>query len=369
MSKEAPSRREFIAKAATITFAIAACGTPSSKKGGEVVLITWADPQKAKRLGDAFKAKTGITMKMVPGDGDVDFFNKIKSGGGDQYDVVISNVGYAQTYEKNGMIETLDLGHFPSTKELYPAFRNDMRFSYLKGPDKSLVFPNEWGVYAMTYSKAAYKSAAPTSWDALWKAPHGKVVLDGSLVVNLGMTLRAMGMPWDQVLAAQGADLDKAVDRLRQLKPFLTSGSGQASIDAFRTEAAVIGQIFGLGFYKTVNDKIGQEVTGSVVPSEGAIGALDGQMLIKGARNRDNALELIDFIGGQKGQEILWDLYLQPCANKAATEAIIGRGGSDATVMKVQEGDDPVVCAGLLQVRQPDHPEAWNQAWDRVLAG
>jgi spermidine/putrescine-binding protein len=334
------------------------------------VLITWGDPQKAKRLGDAFKARTGITLRLVPGSGDTDFYDKIKAGGGEQYDVVISNVGFAPLYDRAGLIEVLDLAHFPAAGELYSAFRSDARFPYLRSPDRSLVFPNEWGVYAMTYNKtAAYKPAQPISWEALWKAPRGKVMLDGFSVTNLALAGRMSGLTWDEAFAMDGAALDRAVQRLIALKPFSTADSDQVTIDAFRTEKVDVGMIFSLGFSQTLNSKLGQDLGASVVPQEGAVGALDGQMLIKGARNRDNALELIDFIGGHQAQTILWDLYRSPTANRAATEAIIARGGADAALMRAQQGDDPTVAAGISQLRQPDHPEAWNQAWDRVLAG
>jgi spermidine/putrescine transport system substrate-binding protein len=372
------SRRRFLTGATTLSAAVGLGATTGCSSGsgsgsgtgkGEVVVITWGDPQKAKRLGDAFKEETGITMRLVPGSGDSDFFNKIKAGGGAQYDVVISNVGFASLYEQAGLIETLDLTQFPAADELYPEFRNDSRFSYLKGPDKSLVFPNQWGVYSMTYSTvSSFQPAKPISWEALWQAPKGKVVLDGFYLTNLALAGRMSGLSWDEVFAMDGAPLDRAADRLIQLKPFQSYDSDDLMIDAFRTEKTYIGMVFSLGFAHTLNKKLGKELAASVMPSEGAVGALDGQMLIKGARNRANALKLINFIGGQRAQTIFWDLYHGPTANKAATEAIIARGGDEAALLQAQHGNDPSIAAGLHQLRQPDHPEAWNKVWDRILA-
>jgi spermidine/putrescine transport system substrate-binding protein len=385
MGLETPfTRREFLSKSGTAGLAVAAgamvaCGSSGTKKtaatgskargSGEVVVISWGDPQKVDLLSAAFKQETGINLRYIPGDNDNDFYTKVKAGGGDQYDVVVCNVGYAPLYEKAGLTEVLDLTQFPAHKELYPEFRTDRRFQYLKGPDKSLVFPNTWGVYALTYSTTApFQPKQPVSWEELWKAPKGKVVLNGNYVTNVAMAGRLQGLSWDDAFKMEGPTLDKAVQRLRDLKPFLVLPSEQAVIDGIRTGSIDIGMHFGIGFADTIKAKVGKDIAKSVIPTEGTIGALDGQVLLKGARNRENALKFINFLGGKRAQLIQWDLYKTPTANRVATEAILARGGADAASLKSQHGDEPSIAAAMSQIRQPANPDAWNKAWDHVLA-
>jgi spermidine/putrescine transport system substrate-binding protein len=125
---------------------------------------------------------------------------------------------------------------------------------------------------------------------------------------------------------------------------------------------------FGIGFADTIKAKVGKDIAKSVIPTEGTIGALDGQVLLKGARNRENALKFINFLGGKRAQLIQWDLYKTPTANRVATEAILARGGADAASLKSQHGDEPSIAAAMSQIRQPANPDAWNKAWDHVLA-
>lgn len=361
-------RRSFLAGAGAVA-ATALAGCASTDSGaGEVVVVTWGDPEKSRRLGEAFKQETGITLRLVPGNDDADFFNKVRTGGQGQYDVVISNVGFAPIYEQAGLIETLNLKDFRSADQLYPQFRTDRRFSYLKGPDRSLVFPNQWGVYGMTYATAS-PPGEPLSWQDLWRAPRGSVMLDGFYVTNIALAGRMVGKPWDRVFSLSGSDLDAAVRRLRQLKPFQLANAEDVAINSFLTKQTSIGMVNSLGFATMINRKAGKDVAVSAIPDEGVIGALDGQMLLRGARNRANALKFIDFCGSARAQEIFWDLYRGPTANRVATEAVIAKGGPDAALMKQQQGDQPEIAAAMTQLRQPAHPSDWNDAWDQVLAG
>jgi spermidine/putrescine transport system substrate-binding protein len=364
------TRRRFIrgmGAATVVTGAtLAGCGSASA---GEVVVITWGDPEKSSRLGAAFKAETGITLRLVPGNDDADFYNKIRAGGAGQYDIVISNVGFAPLYHQAGLIEVLNLNDFAAAAEIYPQFRTDLRFNYLLAPNRSLVFPNQWGVYGLTYSTTApAQPAQPISWQALWQAPKGKVMLDGFYVTNIALAGRMTGVPWADVFAIKGKDLDSAVRRLVDLKPFQLANAEQVAINDYLTGETYAGMVNSLGFAMSINRKAGRDVAVSVIPQEGVIGALDGQMLLKGARNRDNALRFINFLGGHQAQTIFWELYRGPTANRVATETILAKGGQDATLMKVQQGDQPNVAAAMTQLRQPDDPSAWNDAWDRVLA-
>jgi len=370
------TRRQFIKASSTAAIAaggglmaggaLAGCGGGQSSSGkGVVNVLTWGDPQKAKLMGEAFKEETGITLNLVPGLDDADFWNKVRYGGKGTYDTVVTNIGYLPLYKKAGLIEVLNLSDFPSSDELYSQYRTDMRFPYLLAPDRALCFPDQWGLYGMTFSKiSSFKVTQPYSWEALWKAPKGAVMLDGAPVVNMALTARMTGIPWDRVFSINGAELNTVVQRLRELKPFQIPTSTNAKIADFRTKVTDVGLVFSLGFGNQVGDKVAQ----SVVPVEGALGALDGQVLLKGAPNRANALKWINFLGGKRAQVIFWDLYQGPTVNKAATDAIIARGGTQAALIKAQSGDKPDICAAMTEVRQPDNPSAWNLAWDRVQA-
>jgi len=247
------TRRQFIKASSTAAIAaggglmaggaLAGCGGGQSSSGkGVVNVLTWGDPQKAKLMGEAFKEETGITLNLVPGLDDADFWNKVRYGGKGTYDTVVTNIGYLPLYKKAGLIEVLNLNDFPSSDELYSQYRTDMRFPYLLAPDRALCFPDQWGLYGMTFSKiSSFKVTQPYSWEALWKAPKGAVMLDGAPVVNMALTARMTGIPWDRVFSINGAELNTVVQRLRELKPFQIPTSTNAKIADFRTKVTDVG--------------------------------------------------------------------------------------------------------------------------------
>src|SRR5207249_1102372 len=73
------------------------------------------------------------------------------------------------------------------------------------------------------------------------------------------------------------------------------------------TGKAVVGQATSLGLAYRINEKAGKQVADIKLPSEGALGWVDGPQLIKGAKNRENALKFIDFLMGDPAmQDWLW---------------------------------------------------------------
>jgi spermidine/putrescine-binding protein len=288
------SVRSFIGRSAGVALAVGGLGSftrsaraVAATDAGEVVVLTWGDPNDVKLQSAALQKATGISLKLIPGANSEDFYNKVIAGGLGTYDIVISNVGFVPLYVKQHLIEPLVLSQFPATKELYPQFRTDLRFPNLKSPNVAWAFPRQWGAYCMTYKLTDSKyhpTTNPISWRELWKAPKGKVTLDGSSVVNLAIAARMVGLAWKDVFSMHGAKLDQAVKLLRQLRPFVITTSTEAQVQNFINGRTDVALNFGLGFGGTVNQKAHEAVARSVVPKEGTVGALDGIMLLRKAR-------------------------------------------------------------------------------------
>lgn len=369
------SRRTFIGKSGATVLAVggagsflAACGGSGSK---DVVVLTWGNPQTSDQLATGFKRATGLNLVAVPGANDADFYNKVVAGGSSEYDIVITNIGYVQKYVQKGLIERLDLSQFPNTSQLYPQFLTGESWkSYylIQSPNLMWAVPHQWGSYGMTYLTSAYPSP-PTSWHDLWKAPKGKVQMVNDPVAVPALALRLTGIPWDQVFSATPAQLDAAVALLRQLKPFQLPASNALTIDEFRTGETVIGLNFSIGFYYTINQAVHKNITGSTVPKEGIFGATDGQMLLKAAPHRANALKYINYNMGKEAQIIYWLTGNDGgTSNRLATEAILAMGGANRAGLLAVQGANPDLAATMVELAEPDSPAAWTNAWNQVIA-
>lgn len=367
------TRRHFIGRSAGLALSVggvgsllAACGTSSN----EVVVLTWGGTYLAPQVAEGLMKRYGVTLRAVPGDSDADFITKLKAGGGSQYDVVIGNCGFAHLYLEDDLLEPLELSSFQSAAQLYPAFREDTRFPYLLAPNKSLCFPNTWGSYSMTFNTTVpYHPSKPYSWDDLWAVPKGKVLIHGTTAEEqISLAGLAMGIPPQKVFDMTGPTLRAAAKRLAELKPYQISESDETTATRYRTGEAWIGSAFGLGVGALASQEAGHEVAESVIPKQGAIGALDGAQLVKGARNRASALKFIEYFGSKENQLFVFSQLRYASCNKAAMEALLAKGGAQAQFIEAAQMTDPQVAAELGQVRPPANTQEWGVAFDNVQA-
>jgi spermidine/putrescine transport system substrate-binding protein len=371
------SRRQFIGKSAGVALSIggtagflAACGGSS---GGEVNVLSWisyVDPTVTKLFK---KAYPNIAFNGVAAAADQDMFTKMQAGGGNQYDIVFCNCGWTPTYYKNGLTEPIDLTQFSNYKALYPEFREDTKLPYVMSPNKTLLYPNMWASLSMTWNTTvAFQPKEPYSWSAMWDPaiPKDRVQLMGSGQDFLAMTGLELGIPKEKVYAMKGAELQAAVKRLRQLKPFQVNPDVNAQFrQAIISEKAWIGFTSDLSAAPLSNLEAKKTVAKSVVPKQGTLGWVDGPQLVKGAKNRKNALKFLEFWGSnQELLTYLWKAYRFAQTNQHQVESIIKGGGADAAFLLGIQGNQPELATKIEFQRPPDNPQLWSAAYDQVLA-
>jgi spermidine/putrescine transport system substrate-binding protein len=371
------TRRTFIGRSAGVALSIgstsaflAACGGGSS--GGELNVLSWisyVDPT-VKKLWR--KQYPNIQFNGVAAAADQDMFSKIKAGGGNQYDIVFCNCGWTPAYHKAGLTEVIDLTQFSNYKALYPEFREDTKLPYVVGSNKVLLYPNMWASLSMTWNTTALSLKPPYSWSAMWdkKIPSDHVQLMGSGEDFLAMTGLERGVPKERVYSMQGAELDAVVKRLQELKPFQVNPDVVPQFrNAIRSKKAWIGFTSDLSAAPLINKQAGKSVAKSVVPEQGTLGWVDGPQLVKGAKNRKNALKFLEFWGSNQALlTYLWKQYRFAQANQHQVESIIKAGGADAAFLKGIEGDKPQLATEIEFQRPPDNPKLWAAAYDKVSA-
>lgn len=371
------TRRRFIGRSGGVALAIggagsflAACGSSGgSSGGGEVVVMGW-ETYLTPDIQRAFKEATGITMRAIPAESDEEMFTKLKAGGGSQYDLVFCNCGWAPIYNDNGLIEQFDLKELKASEDLYPIFRENTDLPYLVEADQALMFPNMWAALSMIWNVEKFEPSSPPSWNDLWKAPKGKVLLHGSANDFLAMAGLARGVPKEEIYAMSGSQLQDAADYLADLKPFQISESSEAlTAQAFARGKAVAGFASSLGIAYKTNKTAKKDVARTEVPKEGTLGWIDGPMLVKGSKNRDNAIKFLDFFGGDvKNQDYLWETYFFAQCSKTSTERVLKAGGENAEVARSLGADRPELAEQLTWQKAPEDTKAWTSAYDGVVA-
>lgn len=354
--------------------ALSACGGSSTGgDNGELVVLSW-QAYLTDEIVQGFQNATGIQLRGVPAESDQDMFSKIMAGGGAQYDVVFANCGWSPTYYENDLIEVLDLSQIPASKDLYPVFINEPSLPYVVEPGKVLIYPNMWAALSLGWNvNAPFQPPLPLSWNALWEAPENRVTMQGGHDDFIAIAGLANGIPRRDIYAMKGEVLQAASDRLAALKPFQINSQNADDVTAERlaTEEAYLGLATSLGIAHKANTRFaaGKDVVKAEVPVEGTLGWIDGPQLVKGAKNRDNALKFFDWFGGNvEIQDYLWNQNFYAQCSKTSTERVLAAGGENATVARSIGADRPELAKQILFQAQPEDPDAWATAYDEAMA-
>lgn len=349
-----------------------ACSPSGSADKGEVVVLGW-QTYLTNEIIQGFQKETGIRLRAVVADSDQSMFSKVKAGGTSQYDVVWANCGFSPVYQENDLIEAFDPGEVAASKELYPTFLEDPTFPYLASGGQVFMIPNAWAANGFAWnSEAPWQPTEPLSWNQLWEVPEGRVNMHGSGEDMLAIAGLANGVPRDEIYSMSGATLDAASAKLRDLRPFLLNlqladpitAQRLASQEAFASLTSSFGVVF------AANDEYfdGEDVIKVAVPDEGTVGWVDGMQLVKGAKNRENAIIFMDWwMGSVWNQDRLWNEMFFASCNKVTTERILEEGGEGAEIMKTLEGDKPELATSIAFQRPPDDPSAWAAAYDQAM--
>lgn len=364
------TRRTLLKSSAGLAVALSAPAvlTSCTSSAAEVVVLGWSSyvaPEIA-----AIMKKAGLSMKGVPAETDQDMFTKLKAGGTGSYDIVFANCGWSPTYYKAGLIEAFDVKEVPGWEQLYPIFREDATFPYIVEPNRLLLFPNMWDSLGLIWNSEFFQPSEPISWKALWdEKVRGKVIMKGGPEDFIALSGLSLGVPRDRIFSMIGPELQAAAEHLAKLKPFQIGPSDSSFEDAVRTGKAWIGQSSNLAASARINRIAGKPIAKAVIPTEGSLGWVDGPQLVKGAKNRKNAIKFMEIWNGAEIQTFLYDTYAFPLCNQAVTEKILARGGEGASNIIDRGANDPTSAKNLLFQGPPDNPAEWTKAYDQVVGG
>lgn len=375
------TRRTFIGRSAGVAIGIggtsaflAACGGSSSGSGGSVNVmgfVSYIDPTIKKLWA---KAYPDITLRGVPAADDSEILTKLRAGGASAYDVVFTDFGYCPIYQQEGLVELLDLSRMSAGADLYPQFRDDVRaFVYLTAPNRAIGFPCQWAPTALAYnSTVGFEPSTPPTWADLWSRdiPQGKIGMAGLPPEGFIATAAlAKGFAKDEVFSLSDSQLQQVVSYLREIKPFRIYTSDPELRNSLRSATAWASIVPSPGTASKINEDAGKVVAKSVVPEEGSVGFIDGPMLVKGAKNRENGLKFINWFAGDLGvREYVFDAYRAAPCSQTAVEALVAKGGETERLVRELKGPEPEIATRVVQGRLPDDPKAYAAAWDAVLA-
>lgn len=373
------SRREFLKWAAVWGFGTPAYmavggGRDMAAAAGTVRYLTWGGYSDTA-LFEAFKKKTGITVNPLPNKSNEEAFLKVKQLGGRAYDVFAADAWWPLQHMAAGTVEPLTLEKFSTEKTLIPMFKN---FKTVALPDRQVIgVPYHWE-YSTVWYRPDRVDPAPTTQGVLFdKEGHrGRVVWRDRATEMIALMALVRGFKIERPehprqwhlepgeLKTIKAELIKAKKRMQPL----WFGSNMEAIKMFAANEIDLGFNASNVGHELVRIRGPQVRPLARVPdSEGILGYMDALCLVKGAANRDEGIQLIEWLTSFEGRRMLFER-----GGFAETDSAVVKWALDAgyrSVLQVRGVVNPEdIFPKIVQLAAPTDLEAWIEAFNEVKA-
>lgn len=314
-------RRGFLVGAATFG-GVAAAGSLFPKPGvaqglkgtGQLVVYdgggSWGE---AKRLAyfEPFERETGIKVIAQPRT-ETGAVRASVMAGAPRYDLTILSGGSAPTFERDGLLQPLDYGYFE---------KKDLD-AFTPVPTGRFLCPHIVYSLLIAYDGAKFSGTAPASWADVWdvrKFSGGRSLPTGTWAGD-GATFEAALMA-DGVEPSQlyPLDWDRAFKSLTRIKPNVVKWwtSGAEGPQLIIDRQITVGSAWN-GRISAANEQ------GAKIGFTWKQGVLqyDSWVLLKGAKNADNAMKFLAFASRAENQAKFAQHILYAPPNSRAFEFI-----------------------------------------------
>lgn len=293
---------------------------------GEVNHMGWAGYDGYKAPIEAFTKKTGIKVNLVEQpDNDTIFAQAKLAAQTGAFDTVEPTVDRVKSYVENDLVQPLDEAKLTLSNYL-PGMIDGVHGSMAQVDGKRYFVPAVWGTEAIVYNKEKFPTEyGKASLGDLWgEGLDGKVTVRAhSALASLGRVMDAAGkLPkpfmdsykdmdvmkanWDVILA-------EAIKKKGNIAQFW-KGENEAQA-AFKTNGCILGQC-----WDSTGFNMGKDGFGYIAPKEGAFAWDQGYMMMKNAKNVEQAIEWANFQATPEGGAAMAKTYSANPVGKGATE-------------------------------------------------
>jgi spermidine/putrescine-binding protein len=184
--------------------------SPSSGKGGQLTLYTWAEmfPQD---ILDGFESDTGIAVNYVNFDTDETMLTKLQTAGGGDYDLIIADDYIIELAIAEGLVQKLDKSRIPNYGNINPLYQKPFY-----DPQDEYTVPYGAGVVTLVYDPGRVATPIRQYADLWDPSLRGNVGLLGNYRVINGMALKTLGQSYN---TNDIAVISQAGQRLLDLAP------------------------------------------------------------------------------------------------------------------------------------------------------
>lgn len=277
----------------------------------------YIDPE----LVTKFEKETGIKVNYNTYDTNETMYSKLKDGSS-SYDIAVPSDYMIERMIKENLLEKIDFKNIPNYKYIGSEFKH-LPFD----PKDEYSVPYMWGTIGIVYNTKMVKKPVD-SWNILWDKDYkGQIVMFDSIRDAMGVSLKRLGYSFNSTDPKQ---IDEAADALREEKPLVQAYMVDEVKDAMISGEAAIAPVWS-GDAKYIMDE--NPDIKFVIPKEGTNKWFDSLVIPKGAKNKteaeqfinflcdpENALQNVEYIGYQTPNTKAFEMLPQSVKDEYPTE-------------------------------------------------
>ncbi len=268
--------------------ALLVTGCGGSKDGGDkgkrqLKVYNWGDYIDPDVL-TSFEKETGIHVIYDTFATNEDMYVKIKAGGSD-YDLAIPSDYMISRMIREKLIEKIDTARLKNYKLVGDRFRG-VSFD----PMDEYSVPFMWGTVGIAYNTKMVKEQVD-SWSILWDKKYAKqIFMLDSPRDSIGITLKYLGYSLN---TGSEKELAEAGKKLLEQKPLVLAYVVDEVKDKMIAGEGAMAVVWS-GDAQFIMEK--NKDIAYAIPKEGTNIWIDSMVIMKGAKNKAEAMEFIDYM-------------------------------------------------------------------------
>lgn len=258
--------------------------TPKDSVSGEVNLAIWGN-YLSNEARARFTKQTGLRLNVSNYSSNEELLAKVQTGASG-LDVVVPSDYMIDVMIKLNLLSPLDQEKIPNAKGVLPEF---LAQSY--DPKNEFSLPYAMSLTGIALNRDVFKGEIK-SWKDLFESPAlaGKIALLDDVREVTSAVLKMNGQSVNTTDPEQLAKAQAELLKIRKNIKMFTSDS----VDILKNKEVAAAQAFSMDSLQAAAATGGQ--IEFVIPSEGSTQAMDNLAILATAKNKENALRLINFL-------------------------------------------------------------------------
>ena len=263
--------------------ALSSCRPETDDASKRLYYFTWSD-YVGPELLESFERQTGVKVVVDTFSSNEELLAKLQSGASG-YDVTVPSDFMVSVMMKQGLLAELDPARIPNARKLVAAL-DGMPVD----PGHRFSVPYLWGTVGIGYDSSVIRTP-PDSWAALWDDRYkGKISMLNDQREVFGAVLRLMGQSMN---TRDPSVIERAKARLLEQKPLVKTYTSDHFDHLLASGEVVLAHGWGGQVARAMALKPSIRY---VVPKEGATIWADCLVIPKTSRNKELAMQFINYL-------------------------------------------------------------------------